>query len=336
MKSWKILDDIQTMEYSKLIKWMFIVVVVLVAITFGIANINGTIDERAVKLGSESEAIKETLVNATMLWFFCVNWLIINRHFQKLFSLISGTITKSYKDSDAYIYERELPKYNAAIAGALFDLKSTFEEDYIAGVMDLIARGYLIEEHDEIKINEEKSKEDLSNCEIFILKVMQYKSNDGYKLSHKYVNSEFYKALKKDLRKLGFYKEYTKSDKLFDWISYATKSPMISFWLPMIIFLILGLILVVFEGYTLFVLCVAFAFFMIWIRENRLTQKGEIEKERISKLRNFLQNETNLDEKENNEKALWDRYPAFAVALDVNNKMADDIKEKLKNIAIIV
>ncbi|MBQ6860753.1 MAG: DUF2207 domain-containing protein [Clostridia bacterium] len=323
MKQWKWLDDIQTVEYFKLIKWMLVAVLILTLITFGGTKLTGCYDEKVIRLGSEIEATKEILLNSFYVWFVCINFLIINRHLSKLFSVIRGTITKTYNDSDAYIYERELPKYNAAIAGALFDLKSTFEEDYIAGIIDLISRGYIFEDEKKLRVNKEKSTEELYECEKYILKTCEYG------ILKKVVNFRFYNELKKDLKNLGFYNEYSKIDEIMDFITYAVNTPNISFFLPMIIFLIIGITYVLLEGYTLFVLCIIFALFVIKIRKSRLTQKGEIEKERISKLKNFLQNETSITEKENNEKALWDRYPAFAIALGVNIKIANSIKMKL-------
>lgn len=60
-----------------------------------------------------------------------------------------------------------------------------------------------------------------------------------------------------------------------------------------------------------------------------MTEKGELEKEKISKLKLFLEQETSFKQKKINERDLWGRYSAFAVAFGLNTEMKEDIKRKL-------
>ena len=68
---------------------------------------------------------------------------------------------------------------------------------------------------------------------------------------------------------------------------------------------------------------------IILLRNTKFTKKGEEEKEKITKLKHFLERETSFEKKESNEKEIWDRYPAFAVALGVNKEMTKEIFKKL-------
>ena len=47
---------------------------------------------------------------------------------------------------------------------------------------------------------------------------------------------------------------------------------------------------------------------IILLRNTKFTKKGEEEKEKITKLKHFLERETSFEKKESNEKEIWDRY----------------------------
>ena len=68
---------------------------------------------------------------------------------------------------------------------------------------------------------------------------------------------------------------------------------------------------------------------IISVRKDKLTVEGELEKEKIGKLKLFLEKETNFKDKAKEEKDLWGRYSAFAVALGVNQEMKKEIWKKL-------
>lgn len=68
---------------------------------------------------------------------------------------------------------------------------------------------------------------------------------------------------------------------------------------------------------------------IVLLRKNKLTPKGELEKEKIAKLKLFLEKELEFQEKGEEERKLWERYSAFAVAFGLNTKMAEKVRKKI-------
>ena len=77
------------------------------------------------------------------------------------------------------------------------------------------------------------------------------------------------------------------------------------------------------------VMILLYLIILILIRKNKLTKKGELEKEKMGKLKLFLEKETDFKNKGEAERKLWGRYSAFAVAFGVNKEMKEKIKNKI-------
>lgn len=266
----------------------------------------------------------------TLLLTFIINLWFLPVHIAKFLSVVKGKINKEYEESDTYIYTRDLPEYNAAIAGAMYDLKSTFEEDYVAGVMDLIAKGYIIEHENYLEVDTTKTRDGLLNSEIYILGTCEKVHLNLKSL----VNFEFYRVLKRDLYELGFYKKDSWGEKLKTKIEYEfAKNPdrllKAGYFGGIFFFFMFVFGLTTNFKLTMFAMLIAYILFMKFLRKDKLTPKGEEEKESMTKLKHFLERETDFKDKELAEKKLWDRYPAFAVALGVNKEMAARIVAKL-------
>ena len=67
----------------------------------------------------------------------------------------------------------------------------------------------------------------------------------------------------------------------------------------------------------------------IFIRKNKLTKNGELEKEKMGKLKLFLEKETDFKNKGEAERKLWGRYSAFAVAFGLNTEMNKAVYNKI-------
>ncbi len=270
------------------------------------------------------------------IWLFTVaaaNTAMLPLYLINLFASANRRVSKTFKDSEKFIYTRDLPSYNAAIAGALYDFKADYEQEFVAGIMDLIARGYIIEKRNSLEVDLPKVRlamleEGFLKCETFILGICEVNASrikSGLMF-------DFRDALEEDLYNLGFYKKQVLVDKIKTSIyselerRESSKNGFTGF---IIIIYALLVILVYNWKLSLGIGLIVALIVMIVLRKTRLTKKGEEEKENMTKLKHFLDRETSFEQKDYKEKKLWDRYPAFAVALGVNKEMPKEIMRKL-------
>lgn len=276
-------------------------------------------------LSGRAEALIFFLV-VGLLCFIVLNLIYIPIYIIKLLLLSKDTINTRYVDTKESVYTRDLPEYNAAVAGEIVDLKTTFEEEYLAGVIELIEKGYIIENENELIIDTSKSTESLLKNEKYILKTCTNLMPNLRVIS----NYEFYKELKEDMYDLGLYKRGVFLKELKNKISYymekdrkgevKTQHYILIMMLPMLVSLIMQNILV---------MIILYLIILVLIRKNKLTEKGELEKEKMSKLKLFLQKETDFKNKGEEERQLWGRYSAFAVAFGINTEMREEIQNKI-------
>ena len=156
------------MKYSSLIKGTFIAGFVLSAIMVAFMYSWGFFEEVTLGLASELVAALEFWIGIGLVCTLAINLWFIPVHIGKILSLIRGRINKKHEESDTYIYTRELPNYNAAVAGALYDFKSTFQEDYVAAVLDLIAKGYILEREDHLVVDTKKTRDVVRLSSVFL------------------------------------------------------------------------------------------------------------------------------------------------------------------------
>lgn len=337
------------MKNSKIIKGTVIFAIVLATAFVAFMIYNGFLDEKTiVNIMQNFEGVIDITEEGIYqlppvklfvvgLWLSIVlvitlmaNMFLLPLHIISANSRIKSKYNKKFVESDTYIYTRDLPDYNASVAGALYDFKSTFEEDYIAGVLDLIAKGYIIEHNDHLLIDVVKKRDGLLKNEIYILENFE-KENWNSKVI---INWKFYKALKEDMYDLGLYQKQIWLNDLYEKFQYyMVKNPVLTKKVTLIALSIFMLVLVnlMVSSFKLFII-LFFALYIVvikFLRKNKLTKLGEDEKESMTKLKYFLERETDFKDKESSENRLWDRYPAFAVALGVNKEMSEKIIEKL-------
>ena len=270
-------------------------------------------------------AMMIVVANAFFLPFYVYNFI----------TWINRKVSKKFDDSETFIYTRDVPEYNAAIAGMLYDFRIDYEQEFIACVLDLIAQGYINENAGELslnvsKVNQAYSENKFLKSEVYILDLCW----KNVSILKEGVMVDFEEVLREDFNQFGFFKKENIIDKMKKYFltkyNLNTKKFLIFVdFIGILISLIIVIGLVKFFKVTLCLLIVICALIMIFIRKTKLTKKGEEEKEKITKLKHFLEKETSFGEKENEEKKIWDRYPAFAVALDVNKQISKDIMKKL-------
>lgn len=272
-------------------------------------------------------------------WLFAVaaaNVSMLPFYIISLFSGANRRVSQTFKDSKNFIYTRDLPTYNAAIAGTLYDLKTDYEQEFVACIMDLIVRGYIIEKRDSLDVDFYKVREDvlkgkLSKCEMFLIELCRH--NDITRIKSG-VLIDFAEKVEEDLLDMGLYRKQGWVDRIKkEFGAYAfCENPNYMNNLMVIIFMFMTVIIMgLYFNWkvTLGVSLILALTIMIVLRTTRLTKVGEKEKESMTKLRHFLERETSFENKEYKERKLWDRYPAFAVALGVNKVMSKEIMRKL-------
>ncbi len=314
---------------------IFNMIAICVTILFIFAGIMDVFIPTIKPIGYSFESqIKEwARMWATMI--VIANALFLPAYVYNFITWINRKVSKKFEDSETFIYTRDVPEYNAAIAGMLYDFKADYEQEFIACVLDLIAKGYIVENAEGLnlnvsKVNQAYSENKFLKSELYVLDLC-WKNVSRLKEG---VMVDFEEVLKEDLNQFNFFKKENIMDKIKKY--FLTKyNQNTKKFLTFVDFvgILISLIVVIgimkcFEV-TIFLLVLLCAIFMIFLRKTRLTKIGEAEKEKITKLKHFLEKETSFDEKENNEKKIWDRYPAFAVALNVNKQISKDIMKKI-------
>ena len=250
----------------------------------------------------------------------------------KSFRTTKKVINKQYIDSNDSIYTRELPEeYNSVIAGEIFEFKSSFENEYVAGTIELIGKGYILEKEGKLIINNEKNINGLLKNEKYILDTCT-KVNKKTCWRYKYM---FLKMIKEDMLELGLYKKnnflYKIKNKITKFLEQSEKTSEIIGTSSMILAIVLVLSLIKNFKLTISIIIALYIMVLVLIRRNKLTSKGEFEKEKIGKLKLYFDKETDFVNKTEKEKAVWERYAAFAVALGSNKIIKEEIYEKYFN-----
>ena len=317
------------MKYSKILIINLIASYILSTIITIIMNLGGFFGAHLFDmltkgmLSGEVEALLFFLIVGFII-FLALNLMFLPFYVIKLLLLAKDSINKKYVDTKEPIYTRDLPEYNAAVAGEIVDFKTTFEEEYIAGVMELISKGFIIENEDELIVDKSKSTEKLLRNEKYILETCTNINSNLYLLK----NYEFYKELKEDMYDLGLYKRNNFLKEIKNKIAYyIEKNKKRTFLIYIFIMILPVLASILMQNFLVMILL--YLIILILIRKNKLTKKGELEKEKMGKLKLFLEKETDFKNKGEAERKLWGRYSAFAVAFGVNKEMKEKIKNKI-------
>jgi len=266
------------------------------------------------------------IIHLILAIFLVVNIICIPIYIVIIFLKTKNIINTQYIDLKESIYTRELPEeYNSVIAGELLDLSSNIKDEYLAGVIELISKDYIIENGERLIINNEKSTDKLLKNEKYILKTCTNFSE---------VTNEFFMKIKEDMLDLGLYKKSSflrKSISSLKKIEHNKVSETVIGLLVFMIFMAIGFIAIFNFKLMFWIVAILYIATIIIVRKNKLTKKGELEKEKISKLKLFFDKETTFRDKTKEERKIWGRYSAFAVALGANEKLKEEIYEKVLN-----
>lgn len=321
----------------KYLKWLLINLILACTISGLITMLGSTLGffgknlfYELIKVELTAEIEKTIFFGAVAgIIFFIIILISWPIHIIKAILVTKDIINKKYVDTKESIYTRDLPKYNSAIAGEIVDLKATFEEEYLAGVIELVSKGYIIEKENQLLVDRNKSTEGLLKNEKYILETCEDINQNTYVMK-KY---GFYKVLKEDMYELGLYNKNTIFNSIINKIIYWIKNnKKYAIVIPYAILFTFAFILFsFFENFLISFILIALISLaiIVYIRNNKLTKIGELEKEKMSKLKMFLEQETNFKNKGEEERELWGRYSAFAVAFGLNAEMKNDIYHKI-------
>lgn len=314
---------------KKIFKINLIIALVLTTITILIFGGNGLFDFFDFYFKSEITQIIAISLFIYGFWFISLNfaflWINLPIYFLKVLSYPKKVVDEHYIDSKESIYTRELPqKYNSVIAGEILDFKSNFKEEYIAGVIELISKGHIIEAEDKLIVNTEKETDCLLKNEKYILETCTKLNNYSW--------YDFFTKIREDMFDLGLYKENKFIKFIKEKIINMLKRDIpITYWEICVFYIAMFLIalMITYNFKLLLILLIAtYLYTIIWYRKNKLTEFGEIEKEKIGKLKLFFERETNFKDKTKEEREIWGRYSAFAVALGTNTELKEEILKK--------
>ena len=187
-------------------------------------------------------------------------------------------------ENSKIIYQRDLPKYNAAIAAYLLDGIIDVKKDFNALLIELMEKGIIIKE------NEEYVVKDINKCLLLHTETEKFVASN---LNKKINKRTFKKAVLKDAQNLSL---ITKGD------------------IP-----IIGMLLVLLFCNQIYLFILAAIYFKTSLLQElayKLTPKGGQEKDKMLKLKAFLHNFSQIENVTSLEHNIWDRYLPFAIALD--------------------
>lgn len=201
-------------------------------------------------------------------------------------------LTTTYKgtkkiENKNIVYQRDLADdYNSAIASYIVDGTVESKQDYKAVLVELETMGLIYRENGKYRVREkiENTEDLLMNQKVVLNQIKE--GNINLKI--------FKNTVIQDARNLGYMQL---NQKLL--ISLI----ILTFVFPVTIFLILYMILVA-KPYI-----------------NILTEKGRKEKDKILKLKTYLNNFSNIHDIESSDNNIWGEYLAYAISLKVNKKL---------------
>lgn len=239
-----------------------------------------------INIGGEA-VCKSFLLDFIWAVFICI--LYLNFSISPLYIFIIYLNVRRKKnnkkiENSEIIYQRELPKYNAAIAAYLLDGIIDVKRDYNALLIELMEKGIIIKE------NEEYVVKDMNKCLLL------------HTETEKYVAS----TLNKKINKRAFKKAVLEDAKNLDLITRGG--------IP-----IIGILMVLLFCNQFYLLILAIIYLKTSLLQElayKLTPKGGKEKDKMLKLKAFLHNFSQIENVKSLEHNIWDRYLPFAIALD--------------------
>lgn len=260
-------------------------------------------------------------------------------------------------ESDFYNeYYRELPgDYPPAVMGYLYKFRSISDEDLTATLLDLIRRKYLILDSNgssgyneknpdyTIKLNKDKSQDDLKGSEKHLIKWFISMIGDGEKVTSKqlssYCNSytgaqnyqrdcnSWHKLVESEAKKYNFFDEGIKKAKN----KYIISSFLLGFIIVMSLVLLSG-----YSGYNIGVsfipgIVLYMVAFVIYVNSfDRRSKMGNEDYVRWKAFKNFLEDFSSFEDYPVPSIIVWEHYLVYATSFGIADKVMEQLKLKFK------
>ena len=260
---------------------------------------------------------------------------------------------KEFKSDFYNEYYRELPAdYSPAVMGYLYKFREIDDDDLTATLLDLIRRKYLIldlngsSNEDKnpnyiIMLNKDKSQNDLTESEKYLIKWFIKEIGDGEKVSslqlssfcdnysgaNKYQQSSntWYRLVKSEASKYNFFEKENSNFKSFYSIVISLLAIITNFLLGFI-YSNTGYVLgVCFIPTVIFFLVAAMLY--IW-GINRRSKKGNEDFVRWKAFKKFLEDFSSFEDYPVPSLIIWEHYLVYATSFGIADKVSEQLKLK--------
>ncbi len=274
---------------------------------------------------------KDSIEFETIIMFTIIVTVLLSFMSEKTQVVISGkAFDTKRKESeninlnitkDSIIYFREIPKeYSPAIASILLDLSVEYEKDILATVLDLIHKGYLKKDNKRIILTSKHDIGELLPHERLIVDNISKKKFDIIKWKKQVIKDSMDKGfIKKGYNRIGLKKI---TGILFLMILILFLFIESDYYIFNIIKLLSGIVIL---PYIIYLIS-----YFASEKEYEFTEKGNIEHEKIKKLKAYIEDFSFLNEAGEDKIIIWEGFLIYSISLGVNKKIYSD--EKIVNI----
>lgn len=251
-------------------------------------------------------------------------------------------------------YYRELPAdYPPAVMGHLYKFREIDDNDLTATLLDLIRRKYLILENPSttvndknpdyiIKINRDKSQDDLTKQEKFLIKwfigdigngnevhsqdLSDYCDNYNNAIKYRDSNTKWVNLVKEEAKKYDFFDKSVKRAKS----TYSGLGILSVLIVIGLFFLksISGLDICGFLAFSL--LFITFAYFVYVTSFDRRSKNGNEDFVRWRAFKKFLEDFSTFEDYPVPSLIIWEHYLVYATSFDIADKVMSQLKLKFK------
>ena len=313
-------------------------------------NINAVDDILKFELDQEKQA-------NNLYWITRIATILIILIYIVIMSIVIIICYKKYDKeyvSEFYNeYYRELPaSYSPAVMGYLYKFREIDDNDLTATLLDLIRRKYLLldtngsssEEKDPnyiIMLNKEKSQNDLTDSEKYLIRWFIKEIGDGEKVTslqlnsycksysgakqYQYSSQTWYKQIKSEARKYNFFDNDNSNFKS----TYITLGTIIS----IIAMVCLGIVAFICKYFLAGCLIVGVACllvsYIIYVNSiNRRSKQGNEDFVRWRAFKKFLEDFSSFEDYPVPSLIIWEHYLVYATSFGIAEKVMDQLKLK--------
>ena len=291
--------------------------------------------------------MKKSKYNFALIHTMVILFLLFSFNFLSLFFYIVGIIAyysakrsikkknRKHKKFDIKYFRDDLKKMSPSYISYILDFSIELEKDVAAHVLKLYIDKYIKYENNKFIVTN-KNKDDLKESDICLLEFVNNNFTDPTFLE-RYQN-----LVKKELEKEGYITNFISKQDIFGFFSglvvsilgivtLSTIHAYATYPSPIYKTVIVLLFIVFISGIIFFpIKTIARIIAFVKYGLGKRTKKGEELLEQIYGLKNFLKDFSIIKDRKLEEVYLQEHYLVYALTLDVNTKVDDEILKKIK------